>query len=122
MRVFVTGATGFIGTAVVQEFITNGHQVLGLARSDKGERLLKEGGAEVHHGSLEDLDSLRRGAQSADGVAHLAFIHDFSRYQENIDTDKVVIAALTDALAGSGKPLVTLRHGLACPRPNPLRG
>ena len=107
MRVFVTGATGFIGLAVVKELVTNGHQVLGLARSDKGEQALKEAGAEVHHGSLEDLDSLRRGDEAADGVAHLAFIHDFSKYQENIDTDKGVIAALTDALADSGKPLVT---------------
>ena len=107
MRVFVTGATGFIGSAVVKELTTNGHQVLGLARSDKGEEALKAAGAEVHHGSLEDLDSLRRGAEAADGVAHLAFIHDFSKYQENIDTDGGVIAALTDALADSGKPLVT---------------
>ena len=107
MRVFVTGATGFIGSAVVKELITNKHQVLGLARSYKGEQALKKAGAEVHHGALEDLDTLRRGAEAADGVAHLAFIHDFSKYQENIDTDKGVIAALTDALAGSGKPLVT---------------
>ena len=120
MRVFVTGATGFIGSAVVKELITNGHQVLGLARSDKGEQALKEAGAEVHHGSLEDLDSLRRGAEAADGVAHLAFIHDFSKYQENIETDKGVIAALTDALAGSGKPLVTtFGVGLLAPGSTP---
>ena len=120
MRVFVTGATGFIGSAVVKELVTNGHQVLGLARSDKGEQALKEAGAEVHHGSLEDLDSLRRGAEAADGVAHLAFIHDFSKYQENIDTDKGVIAALTDALAGSDKPLVTtFGVGLLAPGSTP---
>lgn len=107
MRVFVTGATGFVGSAVVQELITHGHQVLGLTRSDKGEQALRQAGAEAHYGSLEDLDSLRRGAAATDGVAHLAFIHDFSRYQENIDTDRGVIAALTDALEGSGKPLVT---------------
>ncbi len=120
MRIFVTGATGFIGSAVVKELITNGHQVLGLARSDKGEQGLKEAGAEVHHGSLGDLDGLRRGAEAADGVAHLAFVHDFSKYQENIDTDKRVIAALADALAGSGKPLVTtFGMGLLAPGRTP---
>ncbi len=120
MRVFVTGASGFIGSAVVRELITNGHQVLGLARSDEGEQALKEAGAEVHYGSLQDLDSLRRGAEGADGVAHLAFIHDFSKYQENIDTDNGVIAALTDALAGSGKPLVTtFGIGLLAPGSTP---
>ena len=107
MHVFVTGATGFVGSALVKELVTNGHQVLGLARSDQGAQTLMDAGAEVHRGSLEDLDNLRRGAEAADGVAHLAFIHDFSKYQENIDTDKGVIAALTDALAGSSKPLVT---------------
>ncbi len=116
MRIFVTGATGFVGSAVVQELLTQGHQVLGLTRSDQGAQVLRQAGAEAHHGSLEDLDSLRRGAEAADGVAHLAFIHDFSRYQENIDTDKGVVAALTDALAGSGKPLVTtFGSGLIAP-------
>ena len=120
MRVFVTGATGFIGSAVVQELLTHGHQVLGLSRSDQGAQALKVADAEVHHGSLEDLDSLRRGAAEADGVAHLAFIHDFSKYQENIDTDKGAIAALSDALAGSGKPLVTtFGMGLLAPGRTP---
>ncbi len=120
MRVFVTGATGFIGSAVVKELIANGHEVLGLARSDHGGQALEEAGAEAHHGSLEDLDSLRQGAEAADGVAHLAFIHDFSKYQENIDTDKGVIAALSDALAGSGKPLVTtFGVGLLAPGSTP---
>ena len=107
MRIFVTGATGFVGSAVAKELLDHGHQVLGLTRSDQGEQALRKAGAEVHHGSLEDLDSLCQGAAAADGVAHLAFIHDFSKYQENINTDGSVIAALTEALAGSGKPLVT---------------
>ena len=120
MRIFVTGATGFVGSAVVQELLTHRHQVLGFTRSDQGEQALRQAGAEVHHGSLEDLDSLRRGAEAADGVAHLAFIHDFSRYQENIDTDGRVIVALSDALAGSGKPLVTtFGSGLIAPGHTP---
>ena len=120
MRVFVTGATGFVGSAVVQELLAHGHQVLGLARSAKGEQALKAAGAEVHLGSLEDPESLRRGAAAADGTAHLAFIHDFAKYQENIDTDGRVIAALTDALAGSGKGLVTtFGVGLVAPGQSP---
>ena len=120
MRIFVTGATGFVGSAVVQELLTHGHQVLGLTRSSQGAQALKAAGAEIHHGSLEDPDSLRRGAEAADGVAHLAFIHDFSKYQENIDTDGRVIAALTDALASSGKPLVTtFGAGLLAPGRTP---
>ncbi len=120
MRIFVTGATGFIGSAVVRELLTHGHQVFGLARSDPGAQALRQAGADVHHGSLEDRDSLRRGAEAADGVAHLAFIHDFSKYKQNVDTDAGVIAALTDALAGSGKPLVTtFGTGLIAPGRTP---
>lgn len=106
MRVFITGAAGFIGTATTQELIANGHQVVGLARSDDNAKALRRLGAEVHRGDLEDLDSLRRGAQATDGTIHLAFIHDFSKFAQNGQIDKRAIEAMGDVLAGSNKPFI----------------
>ena len=106
MRIFLTGATGFIGSRIVPELLAAGHQVLGMTRSEQGARALAAAGAEVHHGHLEDLNSLRSGAAKADAVIHTAFDHDFSNFVANCEKDSRAIKALGSALIGSSRPLL----------------
>jgi nucleoside-diphosphate-sugar epimerase len=106
MRVFVTGATGFIGSAIVQDLIAGGHEVLGLVRDDAKAAALGERGAVAHRGDLDDVESLIAGARASEGVIHTAYGHDFSKYLEAGQTDLRAVKAMTEALAGSGKPLV----------------
>ncbi len=115
MKVFVTGASGFVGSAVVKELLSNGHQVVGLARSEESAKSVRDAGAEVLMGDLESLDILQKGAKEADGVIHTAFIHDFSDYQSNAIKDLKAIEAMGEVLKGTNKPIVVTGGTLGLP-------
>ena len=106
MRVFVTGASGFVGSAIVKELLQAGHQVLGLARTDKAAASITAAGAEVFRGNIDDLENLKKGTEGCDAVIHTAFNHDFTRFKQNCEDDRKVITALGEALKGSNRPLV----------------
>ncbi len=106
MKVFVTGASGFIGSAIVKELLAAGHEVTGLARSEESAKAISDAGAQVLKGSLNELDILKRGASDADGVIHTAFIHDFSQYAKAAEADKAAIKAMGEVLKGTNKSIV----------------
>jgi nucleoside-diphosphate-sugar epimerase len=106
MRIFVTGASGFVGSAIVRDLLKAGHQVVGLARSDAAAKIVVDAGAVVYRGDLERPEGLERGASEADAIIHTGFNHDFSKFKENSENDRKVIASLGSVLAGSNRPLV----------------
>jgi nucleoside-diphosphate-sugar epimerase len=116
MKVFVTGASGFIGSAIVKELLATGHEVIGLARSDASAKAISDAGAQVLKGSLDDPYSLKRGASEADGVIHTAFIHDFSQYAKAAEADRAAIETMGEVLKGTGKPIVITGGTLGLPR------
>lgn len=118
MKVFITGASGFIGSAVVKELINAGHQVIGLARSEGSAKAILEAGAEVLMGSLEDWEILQQGASQADGVIHTAFVHDFNEYAKANDTDKAAINTMGEAIIGTEKPIIVTAGILGLPKTN----
>jgi nucleoside-diphosphate-sugar epimerase len=121
MRIFLTGATGFIGTHIIPELHQAGHTVLGLTRSEEGAQSLKAAGVEPHYGNIEDLDSLRSGAEKTDGIIHCGFNHDFSKMVQNCENDRLAIEAMGEVLIGSDRPLVvTSGVGLGSPAPGQL--
>lgn len=115
MKVFVTGATGFIGSAVTTELINAGHSVLALTRSDKSADFAKQLGAEIIRGDLQDLEALKKGASSVDAVAHLGFVHDFTNFAAACETDRQAILALSSALKGTNKPFIASFGTLSLP-------
>jgi nucleoside-diphosphate-sugar epimerase len=126
MRIFVTGASGFVGSAVVAELLRAGHHVVGLARSDASAAAVQTAGAEVQRGDLDDVDGLRRAAAASDAVIHLGFIHDFANYAKSAETDRPAIRAMAEVLAGSKRPLVvtparsaSARRARSAPRISP---